>query len=514
MRTTAPSSETLAPEIEPTERPSPPAPFPPAWTLWGLAAVGALLYLAAFRTWFYTDDFTWIWWTDHQSWREALFSTHVYAYYRPLHCALFKGLYSLFGLRAGPFVAASLLLHFLHLGLLGLLLRRVFRDARLVCLALVLYATSPLYENVITWKSNYSAQLSSVFILAALLFQLRWMAAPARWGAAAGLLVMATAAFLSKQQGIQIVLFYPLAALAFAWTGQARATARQTLGLYLALAALCGAYALHDRTAMVQAYPWFTVQEHSQPPRQILACGMNLLSSELLFLRAWNSPLALPVANAGRLLTHAQWLPLALGALIWWKGNAAERFGWTFALLNLFPALLILNMAESRVHYLGLIGYALLWASLGLRLWYWSWRSRGGRWARMALLALVAYVLINNVCALQMQCLAVGDRAAPRRQLFQALAGLPANALSPGSGILFPDMPFEEFPFGSGLFEFVRLARHDDTLTAFNLTPMSPLIYTIAPPRLVAERRQGRLLLRPLTADDRQAAGPWWRWKQ
>lgn len=487
------------------------------WVIWAIGFAGALLYVCAFRTWFWRDDFTWIWWTDRQSWWETLFSTEVYLYYRPLHAGLFKALYGVFGLSGAAFAAVSLLLHFAHLVLLGFLLRRLFDDHRLSVLALILYATSPFYDTVIYWRSNYGTQLCTVFILAALLFQVQWMTQARGTLALAGMFTMTALALLSKQQGLQVALFYPLVAFVLFKAKRAKLSVRQAASVWGLLAAMCAAYCVFDRVATVQTYPWLKSPERFLPPTKTLSLTLQMLSSEMLFVAAWDRMLSLPVRWIGLVLTKATWVPIVLGVVLWWRGNAAERFGWTFALLGLFPALLVWALPSARMYYLGLAGYGLIWASLGLRAWDASRGSKRGRWIRLALGMVLAYALVNNLFAAQLNCLRRGDRSQERKRLFEAIENLPADAIPRHSSLVLADSAENQmahFPYNVGLLEFIRLARRDDTLVAYNLTPVPPEMLELPPPNFVLEPRRNRLVVRPITDGDKRSLSAWWPWRE
>jgi len=141
-----------------------------------VSAVGLLVYAGLFDSWFLRDDFMWLHDAQRQ-WDEPsrFWTTRPSGYLRPVSNLFFGLEYAAFGLTATGYLVVNVLLHLANACLLGLLLCSLGAPR---CLALAASAAAGLMVTAapsVIWISGLVSLLALHFVLAAALFQRRFL---------------------------------------------------------------------------------------------------------------------------------------------------------------------------------------------------------------------------------------------------------------------------------------------------------------------------------------------------
>ena len=171
---------------------------------------GLALYYRYLGLWFWTDDFLWLEAGKNPSVLDALkeafaFPRGATPYWRPLVDLYFFAMYRVFGLNAGAYHVANLVLHLIAGATLGRLVWRLTRSVFAGGVASALFTVAPTYSAMVSWVSGVTAILSSVFALLALLTMVKGLQEerPHRWLAIAALCYLG--AMLSKEDAVALL---------------------------------------------------------------------------------------------------------------------------------------------------------------------------------------------------------------------------------------------------------------------------------------------------------------------
>src|ERR1017187_4150098 len=125
-------------------------------------------------------------------------------YYRPAQTVLYLALYSVFGFDAFAFHLVLVLIHGANTLLVYSLGRRLLKSRDAALVAGIVFAVHPIHSEAVVWIAVFPDVLLTAVVLAALLWFVRWDAAPRR-GLIAGLAALFFLALLIKEPGAMLV---------------------------------------------------------------------------------------------------------------------------------------------------------------------------------------------------------------------------------------------------------------------------------------------------------------------
>ncbi len=169
----------------------------------GLGLLALVIYLPAIRLEFAADDFLIL---DHlrklDGFRHAsaYFEVNFYAYYRPLVFLSYALDWTTWGLNAAGFHLTNVVLHAVNTMLVYVLARRV-SDARVACVAALLFTLHPVNQEAVLWVSGRFDLLATAWILGSLV--LLW--SPRAWPYWMGVACFGLA-LLSKESAASVVI--------------------------------------------------------------------------------------------------------------------------------------------------------------------------------------------------------------------------------------------------------------------------------------------------------------------
>lgn len=135
-----------------------------------LTALG-IMFLPVVNNFFVADDFTWLHWAASGSYSDipSYFLNSSGFFYRPLAKVIMLVLYNLFSFQPQGYHLFMLLLHFLAVIAVYLLMQQFFRKKAFSIFAAFLFLILPAQAENLFWISTISINLSTVFILFAVL---------------------------------------------------------------------------------------------------------------------------------------------------------------------------------------------------------------------------------------------------------------------------------------------------------------------------------------------------------
>lgn len=211
----------------------------------GLGLLAFVVYLPAIRLEFAADDFLIL---DHlrklDGFRHAsaYFEVNFYAYYRPLVFLSFALDWTTWGLNAAGFHLTNVVLHAVNTMLVYALARRV-GDARVACVAALLFTLHPANQEAVLWVSGRFDLLATAWILGSLV--LLW--SPRGWPYWIGVACFGLA-LLSKESAATVVIL--AAAHGVLMDGR---DSRWAVGRLVPLFAVSGAYVMARSVAGLAA---------------------------------------------------------------------------------------------------------------------------------------------------------------------------------------------------------------------------------------------------------------------
>ena len=375
-------------------------------------------------TWFRTDDFGLLGLAstvhDVPSLSYALFHPVAQGTVRVLSDRLFYlGLYSLFGVRAGPFHIVVLLTWFVALGLAAEIGARVIGSRAGGLLAALLWTVSKVMVTPLAWAAVYEVVLCAFFALAALYSRARWLETQKRgWQAAEWIF------FLLGFGAQESMVMYPAVAVLYTWTVARKNVLvkgeRSVFALFIPAAIFVGIH-----TFFIPKLPSETYR---------IAVDTRLPNTISMYLR-----MALgPEHYASRKIVGP-----ALGVFFFWRlwrRDWAALFCLGWFLLWLAPVLPLPNHISEYYLATPLAGLAWLggWALIA------AWRA--GAVARIASAVLLTLYLANAIPAIGEGTAWYLEHTSRMRLAFRAMEQ--AGRRYPGTIVIFKGVDNELFQTG------------------------------------------------------------------
>ena len=198
------------------------------------------LHWNALYTWFFADDFAWLWMapkTHHfHDLIENLFYPMAEGSLRILSERLFFLIYEwIFGLNATPYHITAMATQLASVALLAWIARKLTDSTLAGILAPILWCANPGIMKSLAWVSAYNQVLCSFFLLAAFACLLRYAdTKDERWWRCQWV------AFLLGFGALELMVIYPVIAASYTWLStrrDTRALFRRTLPLFIGSAA-------------------------------------------------------------------------------------------------------------------------------------------------------------------------------------------------------------------------------------------------------------------------------------
>jgi hypothetical protein len=392
------------------------------------------LFWRVLFTWFHNDDFGLLGLasTVHNlpSLGFALFHPVAQGTIRVLSDRLYYlVLYSLFGVRAGPFHIVTLITWFAALGLAAEIGGRITGSRAAGLMAALLWTTSKVLVTPLAWAAIYEVVLCSFFALAALYARARWLETSARgWLAAEWIL------YILGFGAQESMVMYPAVAVLYTWTVARRNVLKKGERAVLALFIPALIFtALH--TFLVPRLP---VEIYR------IAVDARLPNTLSLYLR-----MALgPEQFASRKIIG----PVLAAFFIWrlWRRDWAALFCAGWLLLWLAPVLPLPNHISEYYMTTPLAGMAWLsgWALVA------AWRA--GIVARIGSAALLALYLVNTVPAINQGTARYLEQTSRVRLVFRGMEQI--GEQHPGAIVIFQNVDNDLFQNGFQEANFYQLA--------------------------------------------------------
>ncbi len=459
----------------------------------GLAVLFSLPYYFSYNTYFSHDDFAILWF--HKDWPVSrpwvFFQTDVVTFYRPLQNYLLAVLFHWFHLNPIPYGVLLILFHLGSVALFGRLSERLFGNRVLTALAVIFFAASWVYWEVVCWKGNYGTALSWLFALGAcnMFADFLQRGGRVRYAAALGLTVLG---LLSKETAVNIPLLLTL----IAWvertaeseqpnhqsdgSGASNSLQGHKAGVHwgirlLPFYALAGAYALFHVVFVRDVYTWIPKGYELHGPAETIAATIRAVNFWLTSsVRAAAQNLMSDRALGQVLLWFARHplvyavLPVLVAGLAVVSRNRRLGFGLLWAALAFFPASLTADYATGRYYYGAMMGTALVLAELALT----ADRALARRWSFPALMtARVAggLVILFFVHANMFLTTSIVTRDAQKcREIAEVQRFLSSQHTVPPKTLFLVRClnRLDHFHEGMGLREMFKLALRDDTIEA------------------------------------------------
>ncbi|MHB1294577.1 MAG: hypothetical protein ACYC4R_06235 [Anaerolineae bacterium] len=397
-----------------------------AWSMFGVAALAAVLYGPALRFGFFNDDPTGhLAWMESRTWLELFATSSGHTFYRPIGFVLWKALIALVGGHQAPVLhALSILVHAADAALVWQMARRLSGRAAYAWFVALAFAAFPLSYEAVTYVAALCHPLLTFFaLLTLLLFDRARATGRRRYDAAAG--VCLVLGLLTHENGMVI----PGLLLVWHWVQRPpralREVWRNPAWLYGVPAMLFGALWLH------------IPRETLGGPASLADLAQNALHVSqipvyplLPFLRT-DGGTGLALLAAGCLLALLLLAYLARAVRVWVFGLAWFVAGALPAVLFLEPSYLV---GGARLFYLCALGACLLWGLVILALERLVQKPRLGRAALeiACVLAVLAPSLHFIVC--ETDVMAEASRAA------QGMAVV-ANLAPPEKDIVLVNVP-------------------------------------------------------------------------
>ncbi|MCX8035792.1 MAG: hypothetical protein N3D11_01820 [Candidatus Sumerlaeia bacterium] len=500
----------------------------------GLAALFSLPYYFSYNTYFSHDDFAILWF--HKDWPVSrpwvFFQTDVLTFYRPLQNYLLAVLFYWFHLNPIPYGVLLILIHLGNVVLFGRLVERLFGNRLLTALAVILFAASWVYWEVVCWKGNYGTALSWLFAMGACNVFADYLqrGGKMRYAGALGLTVLA---LLSKETAVNVPLLLTLVAWA------ARAAKREQFKRFDAseasdgsdlsdllpknkavlhwgirlfpFYALAGAYALFHVVFVRDVYTWIPKGYELQGPVETIAAtirAMNFWLTSSLRAAAQNlmSDRALGLMLlwfARRPLVYAI-VPVLVAVIAVAGRNRRLGFGLLWAALAFFPASMTADYATGRYYYGAMMGAALVLAELALAADRVLARQQSFP-ALMAARVAGGLVILFLVHANMFLTTSIVTRDAQKcRQIADVQEFLASQQTVPPKTLFLVRClnRLDHFHEGMGLREMFKLALRDDTIEAIlpdqrlSSETLAVLLRDYPKPVEVLRDRTGRLTFR------------------
>jgi tetratricopeptide (TPR) repeat protein len=300
----------------------------------------------------------------------GLLYSHIVAnYYRPIMYVLYSVIFHLFGLHAGGFHLASVVLHVLDTVLVYLVTLRLFRSSRMALIAGLIFAVHPVHTEAVAWIAAVPELIFTFFYLLAFYFYLK--AEEARgsawlWRMASLLLFFVS--LLSKEMAFTLPLL--LIVYEYLYLKKRFADGMRRVAWYFIPAGVCLAMRFH---ALKGFAPMHKFTEMS--PYEFVLSVVALVGQYWWKLVAPVRLNAFYVFEPSRSVLDPQvWLALAaeagLGWAMWrlWRSGNTQWFSIAWVFLTLIPVLYIngvgLNAFTERYLYLPSMGFCWLIAYL------------------------------------------------------------------------------------------------------------------------------------------------------
>jgi hypothetical protein len=414
--------------------------------LLGLALGGTLiLYGEAIRLPLFFDDMVHLRWLDWHSLPAVWSTAEGLGYYRPLTMSVWK-VWALLQGRYNPpvFHFLNLLLHALNTVLVGCIAWQAYRDARgagrlpYALLAALIFLTFPFSYQAISSSSSLSKPLIATLTLGSAL--LYWQARRRRswWLLGLSLLAGVVAPF-AYESGVMV----PLAILAIEVLGYSRREFTR----------LSWWPALYMLLIWGGALPLIVLMEPDTGTSLGLPGLLTLWHNGVFFVQGLLfpiTPLATPLArllpvDPYVLVAALSLLGLAaLFAFYRWAGQTRLfLYALSWFVVGVLPLWAMLGFSyvitSPRLHYLGAVGSAMLWAGVPVLLW----ASLPARWWPKVLAAACVVAMLGlNVAYVRHKMALANTAAAPLWQA--ALAGGHAvveGSATPGERLLYLNVP-------------------------------------------------------------------------
>lgn len=294
------------------------------------------LHWKALYTWFFADDFAWLWMTPKTRHFHDLIANLFYPMaegtLRVLSERLFFMVYEwIFGLNATPYHITVMATQLASVALLAWIARKLTGSTLAGILAPVLWCANPGIMKSLAWVSAYNQVLCSFFLLAAFACLLRYIdTKDERWWR------YQWVAFLLGFGALELMVIYPVIAASYAWLStrrDSRALFRRTLSLFIGSAAFLVLHFILRTWAVYQA------------PAHGPIYGL-FLDGDVPKTLWWYVSLAL----AARRPEHDAWIGdvwrsaiaiVSIGALLWFTVSKARHGNWLgiFCLIWFFALL-------------------------------------------------------------------------------------------------------------------------------------------------------------------------------
>lgn len=389
------------------------------------AAVGAVVllglvaYLPALNNPFIADDYAFLGYVQSvgTDWRQL---AEIPLGLRRLTTSLvFYLCFSLFGLHPGPYYGVNLLLHMGNAGLVGLLVRELTSDRRMVLAAALFFVAYERHQEAIFWINTSSELLVAAGVLATAIFFARFRrSGQRRWYG----LALAAFAFsaVSKESFVVVApllvlldLCLPRTALGRRWLPHVPfwlVSGAYLVGMYLGP----GANPFYVTSYGISSH-FFGVYLRTLH-RLLLFVYVLLLLGGLVYKF---------VAPSGRFQEALREKPFPFFT------------GWLLVTLVPYSFLLYADQLPSRHTYVPSVATAGLVGFLFVRIW----EQAGSRRWRLAGVVVLALCLAANVVHLWRKDAEYLDRAAPTDQLI-AVLNREAAALAPPRVVVVYDFPY------------------------------------------------------------------------
>ncbi len=365
-------------------------------------AVCLALFWRVLFTWFRTDDFGLL----NLAARAHDFSSLMFSLFHPIAQGtvrvlsdrmFYLVLYSMFGVRAGPFHIVALLTWFLTLALGAEMGTRITKSRAGGLLAALLWTTSPVMVTPLAWAAVYEVVLCAFFGLAALYARARWLETNASgWRTAEWIL------FLLGFGAQESMVMYPAVAVLYTWAVARRnPLSKQERGVF----------ALFAPSAAFAAIHLFLIPKAPSQTYRI-AVDMRLPHTLSMYLRMSLGP----EQFAARKILG----PALAAFLAWrlWRRDWAALFCAGWYLFWLAPMLPLPNHISD--YYLAGPQAGVAWLGAGALLAAW----RSGTIARAAAAALAALYLVNAAPEITRGTSWYQDRTSRMRFVFRAMEEL------------------------------------------------------------------------------------------
>ncbi|HXF27677.1 MAG TPA: hypothetical protein VN610_10395 [Bryobacteraceae bacterium] len=364
----------------------------PVWAMYAIPIAACLaLHWNALYTWFFADDFAWLWMTPKTHHFHDLITNLFYPMaegtLRVLSERLFFMVYEwIFGLNATPYHITVMATQLASVALLAWIARRLTGSTLAGMLAPVFWCANPGIMKSLAWISAYNQVLCSFFLLAAFACLLRYIdTQDERWWR------YQWVAFLLGFGALELTVIYPVIAASYAWLSprrDSRALFRRTLSLFIGSAAflvfhfILRTWAIYQSPAHGPVYSMFL---DGDLPKTLwwylsLALAARRPEHQTLFSAEWRSAIAIVLTLA----------------LLWFailKARRGNRLGifclaWFIALLA--PMIPFKNHLTDYYLTIPAIGLAIL-AAWGVSATF----QHGSRYALVVLLLPAVYLSLG-----------------------------------------------------------------------------------------------------------------------